>query len=297
MTRERSGDYYDLVCAIVCALGNIPAKAALENLTPELFQLYFFGFGFLMSAVYLIRPKARREVFTTSSKTFILILILSLIFSFGIYTFISSLKLIEPATVSFLSRFEVLVTVVFAFIFLKERLRPIEIIGGIITIGGIVVLKFKTNLDISQAATLMILSAFFFGTAEIIVKKYINAIGTIRFIFWRNFFMIFIFYGILLYHNQPLALPDSRTLLIIAIASFLLPVMGRITYIEALRRIKISRAALITQSTPLFTAIFALMILGTYPTPIEWLGGGLIILGVVIIKLRVGNSKSSKKYI
>ncbi len=286
MTSERSGDYYALSCALVCALGNIPAKAALENLTPELFQLYFFGFGFLMSAVYLIRPKARQEVFTTSPKSFLLIMILSILFSFGIYTFISSLKLIEPATVSFLSRFEVLITLVFAFIFLKERLRPIEIIGGIITIGGLVVLKFKTNMLISQAATLMILSGFFFAAAEIIIKKYIDKVGTIRFVFWRNFIMIFIFYGILVYHNQQLYLPDNKTLLIIAAASFLLPVMGRITYIEALKRIKISRAALITQATPLFTATFALLILGTYPTPIEWLGGGLIILGVVVIKLK-----------
>ncbi|HHI02326.1 MAG TPA: DMT family transporter [candidate division Zixibacteria bacterium] len=291
MTRERSGDYYALICAVVCALGNIPAKAALENLTPELFQLFFFGFGFLMSATYLVRFKARREVFSTTPKAFILIMILSVVFSLGIYTFISSLKLIEPATVSFLSRFEVLATLIFAFIFLKERLRPIEIIGGIITIGGIVILKFKTNLVISQAATLMILSALFFATAEIIIKKYINLIGTIRFIFWRNLFMIFIFYGFLIYQNQPFLLPGFRSLLLIAAAAFLLPVMGRITYIEALKRIKISRAALITQSTPLFTAIFALIILGTYPTPIEWLGGGLIIAGVVVIKLKVGRSK------
>ncbi len=295
MTSERSGDYYALSCALVCALGNIPAKVALENITPELFQLYFFGFGFLMSAVYLVRPKARQEVFATTSKAFLLILILSLLFSFAIYTFISSLKLIEPATVSFLSRFEVLVTVVFAFIFLKERLRPIEIIGGIITIGGLIILKFKTNMVISQAATLMILSSFFFATAEIIIKKYINLVGTIRFIFWRNFFMIFIFYGILVYHNQPLSLPDNKTLFIIAIASFLLPVMGRLTYIEALKRIKVSRAALITQSMPLFTAIFALLILGTYPTPIEWLGGGLIILGVVVIKFKVEKIKNANK--
>ncbi len=296
MTQERSGDYYALVCAIVCSVGNITAKIGLRNITPELFQFYLFGFGFIMSAAYLVRPKARREVFTADKRALGLIFVLSLLFSFGIYTFISSLKLIEPATVSFLSRFEVIFLLLFAFIFLKERLKLIELIGGIITIGGIFILKFKTNMVISQAASLMILSAFFFALAEVIIKKNINLVGTIRFIFWRNIFAVFIFYGILIYHNQQIIIIDSNTMLLTALTAFLLPVMGRLTYIEALKRIKVSRAALITQSMPLFTAIFALIILGTYPTPIELLGGGLIIAGVVVIKLKVGNSKNANKH-
>ncbi len=285
MTHERAGDYYALSCAIVCALGNIPAKVALDNLTPELFQFYYFGIGFLMTSVYLIKPGPRLEVMTTSGKAFGLIFILSLLFSFGVYTFIVSLKLIEPATVSFLSRFEVILTVIFAFIVLRERLRLIELIGGVIALSGIFVLKYKTNMVISEAASLMILSSFFFAVAEILVKKYIDIIGVIRFVFWRNLIMVVIFYGILIYQGQQFYLIDNRTLLLAAAAAFLLPVMGRITYIEALRRIKISRAALVTQSTPLFTALFALTILGTYPTPVEWLGGVLIIAGVVVIKL------------
>ncbi len=291
MTSERSGDYYALVCALVCSVGNITAKVGLRSITPELFQFYLFGFGFIMSAAYLIRPNARKEVFTTNKKALGLIFVLSLLFSFGIYTFISSLKLIEPATVSFLSRFEVIIVLLFAFIFLKERLKPIELIGGLITIGGIFVLKFKTNMVISEAASLMILSAFFFALAEIIIKKNINLVGTIRFIFWRNIFAVFIFYAILIYRNQPIIIIDSNAMFLTALTAFLLPIMGRFTYLEALKRIKVSRAALITQSMPLFTAAFALIILGTYPTPIEWLGGGLIILGVVVIKLKFGKVK------
>ena len=295
MTRERSGDYYALSCALLCSIGNITAKIGLRSVTPELFQFYLFGFGFIMSAAYLIRPNARKEVFTTNKKALGLIFVLSILFSFGIYTFISSLKLVEPATVSFLSRFEVIFLLLFAFIFLKERLKPIELIGGLITIGGIFVLKFKTNMVISEAASLMILSAFFFALAEIIIKKNINLVGTIRFIFWRNIFAVFIFYAILIYHNQPIIIIDSNAMLLTALTAFLLPIMGRFTYLEALKRIKISRTALITQATPLFTAIFALLILGTYPTPIEWLGGGLILLGVVVIKLKFGKVKPASK--
>jgi len=41
-------------------------KISLESITPELFQFYLFGFGFIMSAAYLVRPTARKEVFKTT---------------------------------------------------------------------------------------------------------------------------------------------------------------------------------------------------------------------------------------
>lgn len=285
MDQERSGDFYALSCAVVCGLGNIPAKAALENLTPELFNIYYFVLGFLFTALYLFKRKTRKEVFSTGPRVFFLILILSILFSLGIYTFMTSLKMIDPATVSFLSRIESIVILIFAYIILKERLRPIELIGGIIAVGGIFILKYKTNMVISKAATLMILSAVFFSTAEIIIKKNIDIIKTTPFVFWRNLLNIGIFYIILTIQGQRLQMPESQTIPLIAAAAFLLPVMGRATYIEALKRIKISRATLISQSTPLFTALFAFIILKTLPTPIEWLGGGLIIFGVIIINL------------
>ena len=285
MKPERTGDFYAIACALVCGLGNIPAKAALENLTPEIFNLFFFIAGFLISSLSVFKRSSRQEIFSTSRKAFGLILILAFIFTFGLYTFIIALKLIEPATISFLSRFEVILTVILAYIILRERLRPIELLGGLIALGGIFILKFKTNIIISHAATLMILSSFFFAAAEIIVKKYINLIGTMRFLFWRNLFMIFIFLAILLIRGQALHLPTTRELLLIISAALLLPVLGRATYIEALKRIKISRATLLTQSTPLFTAAFAWIILSSLPAPIEWLGGSLILAGVVVVRM------------
>jgi drug/metabolite transporter (DMT)-like permease len=141
---------------------------------------------------------------------------------------------------------------------------------------------------ISHAATLMVLSSLFFAVAEIIVKKNVYLIGTARFVFYRNLLLIFIMYALLKVRGQSLHVPSSKTLLLIFAAALLLPVLGRATYMEALKRIDISRAALITQSTPLFTAFFAFVILATYPTPIEWLGGGLIIAGVIVVQLYKG---------
>ena len=285
MNPQRTGDLYALACALVCGLGNIPAKVALDRLPVEVYIFYFFLFGFIITSFTLFKKSSREEIFKINLKVLTLVAILAVFFMAALYLMMTALKMIEPATVSFLSRFEVIVTVVLAYMILKERLLFIEIMGGIIAVAGVVVLKYKTNLEISNAATLMVLSSFFFAIAEIIIKKNIKILGTIRFVFYRNFFMVFFVYIIMVIGGRTLFLPDKNTLFIILLAALLLPVLGRATYMEALKRINISRAALITQSTPLFTALFAFIILATYPSPIEWLGGALIVAGVVVVKL------------
>jgi len=294
MTSQRSGDLYALACGVVCGLGNIPAKVAVANISVELYNLYFFIFGFIFSNYVWFNKKDREEIKSVDARTLGLIFILAIIFALALYLFIVALKLIEPATVSFLSRVEVIITVILAYMILKEKLKFVELVGGLIALGGILILKYKTNITISYAAGLMILSSLFFSIAEVIIKKNIHRLGTGRFLFYRNLFMIGIMFAILLVSGHSMYLPPAKTLWLILAAAILLPVLGRLTYMEALKRINISRAALVTQATPLFTAFFAFMILSTYPTLIEWLGGALIIGGVVVIQLSAVRKKKTR---
>jgi drug/metabolite transporter, DME family len=285
MKSHRAGDLSALACAVACGLGNIPAKGALGRISPELFNFYMFLFAWIFSSAPLLRKEQREEVRHINIKILGLILFLAILFAMALSLNMTALKLMEPATVSFLSRFEVVLTVALAYLILKEKLLFIEILGGVVALGGVFILKYETNLTISKGATLMVLSSLFFATAEIIIKHNITRIGTASFLFYRNLFLIPIFYLIIVYRKAAFFLPGIDILILTMAAGLLLPVLGRATYQMALKRINISRAALITQATPICTAIFAFLILGTYPTPVEWLGGALIIGGVVIVRL------------
>lgn len=295
MESQRTGDLYALVCAIVCGLGNIFAKAGLETLSTEIFNFYFFLFASLTISFSVFKKSERHEILRTEPKILGLIFILAILFACAIYFFLMGLKLIEPATVAFLSRVEVIIVVILAYIFLKERLRFLEIVGGLIALGGVLILKYETTLAISRAATLLIISAFFFGMAEILVKKNINRLGVIRFIFYRSWFTVLFLYIFILIKGQTLFIPPVKTMIMIFAAAMLLPVLGRATYLQALKRVNISRAMLITQSTPLFTALFAFLILKSLPTPTEWLGSGLIITGVAVVTLTIRKNRNRIK--
>ncbi len=285
MNTKRKGDLYALLCALIIGLGNITAKVGLEFVTPELFNFYLFLFAFGISLFTLFNPRQRHEIKAVTTKTMGLIFLLSALFAFGIYFFTKSIQLIEPATVSFLSRLEAVILIVLAYIFLKERLGKYEIIGGIVALGGVFVLKFQSDLALSQAATLMIVSVVFFAGAEILVKKHIHSLGISRFLFYRNFFTTIIMMVLVWSKGQALYIPSTKILLLIFATTLFFPVFGRVTFLLALKRIDISRAAFITQATPLFTAVFALLILQSFPTSIEWLGGAIIFIGVIIVQL------------
>ncbi len=288
MKARRAGDLFALSCAISCGLGNIPAKSALEKLSPEVFNFYMFVFAWIFSSFTLLGKENRKEIASPNPKILALIFFLAVAFAVALSFSMTGLKMLQPATASFMSRFEVVLTVTLAYMVLKEKLSVLEILGGMIALGGLFILKYKTNMVISQGATMMVLSALFFASSEIIVKKNISKIGTASFLFYRSLFLIPILFVIVLIRRQKFILPDFKTLLLVALAALLLPVIGRATYQMAMKRIDISRAALISQSTPIFTAIFAFLILSAFPSPIEWLGGGLIIAGVVIVKLSEG---------
>jgi drug/metabolite transporter (DMT)-like permease len=204
--------------------------------------------------------------------------------------------LAEPATVSFLSRLELVTTLILAGIFLKERVTLSESAGLILVIAGIIVMRYKASVELSRAVALVSVSALFFGAGEVLIKSRISWINHRALIFYRNVFMTAIFLAAGLVTGQLAWIVDGRMLLILLVAGILLPYLGRLGYLKAMQNISVSRASIITQSQPFFAAVAALVVLGTFPTWRELLGGLLIVAGAVAIKLiEMGLSRNHKR--
>ena len=71
----------------------------------------------------------------------------------------------------------------------------------------------------------------------------------------------------------------------LGITSLLATLFGIGAMVWAQKIISPSRTAIIFSTEPLFAAIFAMAIIGEYLSPIEWLGGFLIIIGVLYSEL------------
>ena len=131
----------------------------------------------------------------------------------------------------------------------------------------------------------MLLSAMLFAVAENMLKSKISDIPPAKFLFFRNLLMIPCFGIIALMRGQSFVIPDWTTAGWIAITSLLAPFLGRWLYILAIRRNSLSRTVLINQTQPLFAALASYTILHSIPGIMEWIGGGLILFGAIVIRI------------
>jgi len=285
MPKKPSGDFWAVVSALATGCGLIAAKSALQTLTPINFNAHMFSLGAVVILVDTFLSRSIDSIIKCGLRQVLLYFVISVLFCGATFCFFSALSLAEPATVSFLSRLELITTLILAAVFLKEKVRPTEIIGLVIVASGIMVMRYGASLELSRAVLLVSIGSLLFGMAEVLTKMNIKGLDHRAFIFYRNIFMGAIFALVGTIRGEFYPVTDPGLLLVIIIAAILLPYLGRVGYIKAMQRINISRAVIIVQSQPFFAAAAAFLILGTFPSLRELTGGILIVIGVITIKV------------
>lgn len=279
------GDFWAIVSAFATGTGLIAAKAALRTINPITMNGYMFFVGAIIIFCDAVINDKVKETIRVRPGQLLFLLIVSIIFCGATFCLFSALSLSEPATVSFLSRLELVATIAFAALFLKEKINLSESTGLILVVAGIFVMRYNASVELSKAVTLATAAGLLFGAGEVTIKSRIDWVNHRALIFYRNLFMSAIFVlvgtatGIFVWVN------DVNLLLILCVAGLFLPYMGRLGYLKAMQNINVSRASIIVQSQPFFAAGAALVILGTFPPAREIIGGLLIMAGVVTIRL------------
>lgn len=279
------GDSWAIVSAVTTGAGLTAAKSALAVMPALSFNAYLFFFGAIITAADVAISGKLRETVTINRRQLLFLLGLSALFAISVYCLFYALSLSQPATVSFLSRLEMAVTIILASLFLKERMNRAELIGLVVVAVGIVVMRYGASVELSRAIALVMANVLLTGTGEVLIKWKINLMSHRTLILYRNTFMAIIFAVAGLIRGDLIMVTDFKLLAILGIAGFLLPYLGRLGFIKAMYHIKVSRASIITQSQPFFAGIVALLVLGIFPPAKEILGGLLIVGGVVLIRL------------
>lgn len=279
------GDLWATVSALATGGGYTVAKTLLLTLPPIVFNAYMFLFGSVIILIDAGINRKIRETLYIPPTQIGFFAIIALFFSAATYCLFTALSLSEPATVSFLSRLELVSTIILAAIFLKEHLQKSEILGLIVVVIGIFVMRYNASIELSRTVTLVALGSLFFGTAEILTKWKINWINHRSYIFYRGIFMSSIFIIIGIITDKFIIITDLKLLGLLVLTAFFLPYLGRTGYLKAMKHINISRASIIVQSQPFFAAAVALAILNSFPSVKEITGGLLIVGGVILMKV------------
>jgi len=191
----------------------------------------------------------------------------------------SGLALLEPMPFAFLYRFAPILTIILGAVFLGERLTPMEILAAGVMIAGGFISKLG-EWDLAwKGVTLTLLACAVAAVQVLIVKRIASEIPASVMAVYRNGLGLVLIVPYALFSGKACFAVPARFWVVTLTGAFLGPCLGQIAVYVSLRYWALSRTTMVRTTEPLFAMPLALIFLNSWPKPLEWLGGLLIMLG------------------
>ena len=190
--------------------------------------------------------------------------------------------------------------IILAAIFLKEKIRPLRVLGLLICIAGIVLLLSKGSISrliafhFSQGDWWILAGALCFAIYNTLVRKkpaYISATSFLLVIFVAGTVLLLPFYLWELNTQAPVVFDLSLISIILYLGAGT-SVLAYLFWNEAISRLGSARTALFGNLIPIFASLEAVLILNEEITVIHIISGLMVIAGLVIANLKkAGDTK------
>jgi len=194
------------------------------------------------------------------------------------------------------------VTPVFAFIFLKEKLTLTNIFGLFLSFFGVVVMIINPNLSLNASSIgllslgFAVLSAVFYS---LIVKKISEKYSPFTIVNVSNSIGIFLFLPLFLvfelksFTKVNVNFELISTLLLLAV---LCSALAFVLLTVAIRELGVSKTNVFTNTIPVFTAIFAYLLLGEALTLQKFVGMVIVVSGLIVSQIKKKQKKENIIY-
>ena len=192
-----------------------------------------------------------------------------------------------PSRSAFITSLSVLLVPLLGFLLFRHRPRPQTLTGVLIAATGLGFLTLDTlQLKLSYGDALTLLCAVLFALHILFIGRYSNV---------SDYRQLFILQLALSAGMAALATPILETPFLVwdvlfsiylLITGVLATALGFYIQNRAQRFTTANRTALIFSLEPIFAVMFAYLLLDQAPTKKEWLGGGLVLAGILTSQMR-----------
>ena len=199
------------------------------------------------------------------------------------------------ATGSLLSRIEVVVAIILGLWLLREKFTKWHWLGFVLTIVGMVVVRWAELSGDTAAFVYLLGGAIGFGIAEFSGKIAVQYWPVARLTAIRAWLMLAALFIYAMISTGGLPSIDKAHWPWIVAAALLGPFISRNCYMLALSYLPVSQVVLLNQAQPLYSGLVGFILLAEVPKPLFYLGALAIILGNITLILAKGQhpSKSS----
>jgi len=223
-----------------------------------------------------------KQAFLLSRKGWWWVSLFTLTSVLAVWTFWAGVKRMDPTLAAFLNRAEVPIVILMGIIFLKERFTRYETLGLALSIVGIVTMKLTLRWEYSLGFWYVLLGAFFFGLTEFVSKLAVRHVNPVHLAYLRNMLLAVIYWLMFAAGGESTAGLGKVWLGVLALG-LIGPIWARMLYLLALKRMELSKVAVISQSQPVYVVLISLLALGQLPTVRETVGGVFLVVGCVIM--------------
>ncbi len=281
---RKSGYAIAVLSSIGSGLSTVIGKWNLMAISPLLMNSLIFSVAAVVMTGILLPTKGVKNLFTLTPKGWLWVSLFAGSSVFALWTFWAGVQKMDPSLAAFLNRVEVFVAILLGIIFLKERFTRWETLGAALSVGGIVIMRLSLRVEYSEGFWLVLLGSLFFGITEFISKIAIRHVEPTILAYIRAAFMAVVFW--IIFFSRGMSFEGLERVWPGVIALGIMgPIVARLLYLSALKRLELSRVAVISQSQPIFVILTAFAILGQLPTFREIIGGICISVGCLLMIL------------
>jgi len=270
------------VSAFGSALTTVIGKWNLMSISPLLMNSMIFTIASVVMTVLWVPYKGRRAVFCHSAQGWRWIGAFALTSVAAIWLWWAGVQKIDPSLASFLNRVEVPIIILMGVVLLKEKFGPLEIIGGGLTLLGIVIMKLTLRFQYDEGFWLVLASSLCFGVTEYISKIALRYVDAVPMTYLRNL-MIAVAFWVLFAGSDNSFSGLGEVWYGVAAVALLGPILARLLYMLALVRLELSKVAIISQLQPVYVLLIAVVALNQMPTTRELAGGFCLLAGCLLM--------------
>ena len=254
-------------------------------------NLLFAGSVVAFATLLLLRP---REVHPSTLGSFSrkdwIVTILSASLAGGVAPILlfEALSKASVTGVVLVQTIEIPLVLLLAWILYRERSGWMAILGGMIAFGGVFLTAWCGNggkLAFGYGEVMAILGTVAAVLATQLSRRVMKRMSPVLFGVVRNFLGIFLFAAIVLAYFGPGHFTDIFSPYLWAwtlVYGSLIVVIGQLSWFRGISFASAAEIALAAAFTPVAGVFFAWLLLGEHPSTVQWIGGLVIMVGVLL---------------
>lgn len=279
---------FPLLAVVIWAGNAIVNKLSFGIIAPEAIAFYRWFFAMLILTPFMLKPvwKNRRRIIPLLPK-------LATLASLGM-VLNQSLAYFAAATttatnMALINSLVPMISLFLAAPLLKQRLSPLVLGGSVISLLGLVFMLSHgdmTNLAIgvTEGDLLLLISAFVYALYGVLLKRWQLPISTWESVYIQGIIAVLMLTP-LLFSAPSIAISSQATPLIVY-AALGASLIAPWAWINGISKLGAERTSIFFNLMPILAAIFAAIILNETLAIYHYLGGTMVILGVMLVQIK-----------